>query len=86
MSNKQNDELVDRAIDIVNEKMEKNPTIPEEARRQLETEELAKLSENDQPTEPEEMKIKSKYIKKIKTDDHTGWNLPYGADKSLYTE
>lgn len=47
MSNKINDELIDIAIEKVDAKMADNPTIPEEARHQLEEEELQNLKERE---------------------------------------
>ena len=43
MSNRYNDMLADRAIEIVDEAMEENDTIPEEARQMLYKEELKRL-------------------------------------------
>ena len=55
MSNQYNDMLVDRAMDIVDEAMQKNPTIPEEARQQLYKEEYEKLCQREpMDYEPEE--------------------------------
>ena len=53
MSNPFTDQLVDRAIDIVAEKMEKNPSIPEEARPQLEKEEFDRLMAEGEKHEDE---------------------------------
>jgi hypothetical protein len=45
MSNRFNDMLADKAMDIVDKAMEENPTIPEEARTMLYEEEYQKLLE-----------------------------------------
>jgi hypothetical protein len=47
MSNKTNDMLADRAIEIVDEAMKLNDTIPEEARQMLYTEEYKRLMEQE---------------------------------------
>ena len=45
MSTKQNDIIVDDVIDFVAKMMDLNPTIPEQARHQLELEELHRRME-----------------------------------------
>lgn len=47
MSNQINDQLADRAIDMVELAMTNNPTIPEEARLMLENEALNELMQED---------------------------------------
>jgi hypothetical protein len=47
MSNKQNDMLADKAMEIVDEAMSLNHTIPEEARQMLYKEEYNRLVENE---------------------------------------
>jgi hypothetical protein len=57
MSNQYIDQIADKAMDIVEEKMINNPTIPEEARHQLEKEEYEKLlakAEENADYEPED--------------------------------
>ena len=47
MSNQSNDNLIDLAMDYVSKKMLLNPTIPEEARKDLEKEEYKKMLEDE---------------------------------------
>lgn len=75
MSNKQNDILVDLAIDKVEAIMELNPSIPEEMRKQLEEEIFKSLKEDEgdpgdyEPNTPEEMEKADAYWESLRKEE-----------------
>jgi len=72
MSCKQNDVLIDNAIDKAQEIMELNPSIPEEMRKQLEEEIFNSLKEDEgdpgdyEPQTPEEMEKADAYWESLR--------------------